>query len=323
MSLAVLAKLLSIFATVALGWLAMHRGWLGRFGGGHEAARVLSNAAFHLFVPALLFRTMARMDLAAMPWRTLAAYFLPTVAYLLAVHLWQRRSQPGLDPAGPATRATGATYGNGVQLGIPMAAALFGDTGLALHVALISLHGVVLLTLLTVLAELALARARPRASLAATVRVTVRNAVLHPVVLPVLVGLGWNLLGLPLPGVLDETLALLGSAVVPVCLVLIGVSLASYGVGGQWRGSVSLVLLKLLALPALVLAVARFGFGLQGMPLEVLVMMAALPVGANALIFAQRYATLEAEATLAIVASTLAFVVTAPAWLAVLALLAR
>jgi malonate transporter len=52
------------------------------------------------------------------------------------------------------------------------------------------------------------------------------------------------------------------------------------------------------------------------------VMMAALPVGSNALIFSQRYETLEAEATAAIVFSTLGFVVTAALWLAVLALLA-
>jgi malonate transporter and related proteins len=51
----------------------------------------------------------------------------------------------------------------------------------------------------------------------------------------------------------------------------------------------------------------------------VLVMLAALPVGSNALIFAQRYKTLQAEATAAIVFSTLAFVLTAPWWLAVLA----
>lgn len=322
MSAAVLFKLGAIFLTVALGWVAQRLGWLGRFGGGHEVARVLSNAAFHLFVPALLFRTMARIDLAAMPWPTLAAYFLPTVAFLLVVHRWQRRASHGLPPAGPATRAAGATYGNGVQLGIPMAAAMFGEPGLALHVALISLHGLVLLTLLTVLVELDLARSRPGGSLAATVRTTVRNALIHPVVLPVLLGLGWNLAGWPIPAVVDEVLATLGSAVVPVCLVLIGVSLASYGIRGQLRGGATLAALKLVALPALVLAVARFGFDLHGTPLTVLVMMAALPVGSNALIFAQRYRVLEAEATLAIVLSTFAFVLTAPAWLAVLALLA-
>jgi len=48
------------------------------------------------------------------------------------------------------------------------------------------------------------------------------------------------------------------------------------------------------------------------------VMMAAVPVGSNALIFSQRYETLPAETSTAIVVSTLAFVATAPLWLAVL-----
>ena len=57
--------------------------------------------------------------------------------------------------------------------------------------------------------------------------------------------------------------------------------------------------------------------------LAVLVMMAALPVGTNALIFAQRYDTLQAQATTAIVFSTLVFAATATLWLGVLAWLGR
>ncbi len=84
------------------------------------------------------------------------------------------------------------------------------------------------------------------------------------------------------------------------------------------RGSLALAAAKLLVVPALVLAVAHWGFGLGGLPLAVMVMAAAAPVGSNALIFAQRYMTLQAEATAAIVFSTLAFMATAPLWLAVL-----
>jgi hypothetical protein len=51
-------------------------------------------------------------------------------------------------------------------------------------------------------------------------------------------------------------------------------------------------------------------------------MIAAVPVGSNALIFAQRYRAQEAETTTAIVLSTLGFMLTAPLWLAVLAWLA-
>lgn len=322
MTAAVLAKLFAIFVTIALGWIAARLRWLGSPGGDNDPARVLSNAALYLFVPALLFRTMARIELAQMPWRTLVAYFAPVLAYLLVFYLWQRRRVPASEPAAAATRTVGATYGNAVQLGIPMAAAMFGETGLALHIALVSLHGVVLLTLLTTLVELDLARAAPGATLAATLRATLRNAVIHPVVLPVLAGLAWNLGGVGIPAPADGVLALLASAVVPVCLVLIGASLASYGVRGHLRGALLLGTLKLFALPALVLPVAYHGFGLRGVPLAVLVMMSALPVGANALIFAQRYATRQGEATAAIVLSTFAFVFSAPLWLAIVGRLA-
>lgn len=324
MTAAVFHKLLAIFLTVGLGWLAGRLRWLGERTGPSDPARVLSNVAFYIFVPALLFRTMVRLDVAALPWRTLAAYFVPTLGYLLAVYAWQRRAAaaaPAAPPSAPATRSVTATYGNAVQLGIPMAAALFGEPGLAIHIALVSVHGLVLLTLLTVLVELDLARADRASSAVSTLRTTLRNAVIHPVVLPVLVGLVWNATGLGLHPVVDETLAGLGSAVVPVCLVLIGVSLAYYGIEGQLRVAFVLSALKLLVLPGTVLAVAHLGFGLTGLPLDVLVMMAALPVGSNALIFAQRYGALQAEATAAIVISAVAFVATASFWLAVLAAL--
>ena len=321
MTVAVLFKLLALVATVAMGWLAARLGWFGRIAAkseaGNDPARVLSNVAFTLFVPALLFRTMVRQDLSAMPWRTLAAYFVPAALCALGFYAWQRRA--GLQPAAaPATRTVAAVYGNAVQLGIPLAAALFGEAGLALHLALVSLHGVLLLTLLTVLVEADIARGAVQTSRRDTLRITVRNTLVHPVVLPVIAGLAWNLTGIGLHPVIDETLLGLGSAGVPVCLVLIGITLATYGARDGLAAALRISAFKLLLMPAVVLAVAHFGFGLAGMPLAVLVMMAALPVGSNAVIFAQRYGTLEGEATLSILASTVAFMATAALWLALL-----
>jgi malonate transporter len=325
MTIAVFYKLLAIFIAVALGYAAGRMRWLGQPGEGADPARTLANIAFYIFVPALLFRTTARLDFAHMPWAVVVAYYVPVLALLLAVYAWQRAksARSALLPAAPSVRAISASFGNSVQVGIPMAAALFGETGLGIHIALASVHALVLLSVLTTLVELDLARApsgdnRPAPSLARTLRLMARNTIIHPVVLPVIAGLAWNVTGVPLPAVADEALQLLGSAVVPLCLVLIGISLAYYGMPGAMRGAVAISVLKLLVQPAVVLAVAHFGFGLTGLPLAVVVMMAALPVGSNALIFSQRYATLEAEATTAIVLSTLAFVITAPLWLAVL-----
>jgi predicted permease len=320
MSAQVFVKLFAIFAVVAIGWGVAKS---GRLGGG-DPARVLSGAAFYIFVPALLFRTSARIDFARLDARIVLAFFAPTLAVLGVVYVFLRlRAHRAGEPAAPAVRAITASFGNAVQVGIPLAAALYGEAGLGLHVTLVSLHALILLTVLTALVELDLARAERRdgrrgSRLWRTLATTVRNTVVHPVILPVLAGLVWNLVGLPLPGFADEILATLGQAVVPLCLVLIGVSLAHYGVKGAVRGASALSIVKLVVQPLAVLVFARFGLGLGGVPLAIVVMMAALPVGSNALIFAQRYQTLPGEVSTAIVVSTLAFVATAPLWIAAL-----
>jgi len=325
-SVAVAIKLLAVLVTAAIGYVAARMRWLVGGAPGSDAARVLSNLAFTIFIPALLFRTTARLDFATMPWRVIAAYFVPVVGVLLVVYTAQRlKGSAAVAPAAPTVRAISASFGNTVQLGIPLVTALFGEAGLAIHIPLVSLHALIILTLLTALVELDLARAAGRAgettSLPRTLATTLRNTVIHPVVLPVLAGLGWHVFGIPLPAAVDEILVTLASAAVPLCLVLIGVSLAQYGVKGHLRGAAAVTFGKLFVLPAVVLVVAHWGFGLAGVPLSVLVIAAALPVGSNALLFAQRYATLEAEATAAIVASTVAFVATVGFWLGVLALL--
>lgn len=318
MTLALLYKLLAIVGVVALGWVVGKLRWLGSEDA--EPARVLSNAAFFLFAPALLFRTTARIGLAGLPWRMLAAFFVPVMGLLLLVYAWQRwqRSRQALPVAAPAVRAITATFGNSVQIGIPLAAALFGEAGLGLHLTVVSLHALVLLALLTTLVEMDLARETHGHGLRAMLLSTLRNTVVHPVVLPVLAGLAWNAGGLPIPGVLDEVLLVLGSAVVPLCLTLIGMSLAYLGLPRPLSGALRLCGLKLLVMPALVLVVAHWGFGLSGMPLGVVVILAGLPAGSNALMFAQRYRAQEAETTAAVVLSTLAVALNVPLWLVVL-----
>ena len=203
-----------------------------------DPARVLGNVAFYIFVPALLFRTTARLDLAHMPWRTLAAFFVPVLVVMFGVYLAaplrattaaQPRARRRCAPSRPAS-ATRCSWASRSPRRCSARA------GLAIHVALVSLHALVLLTVLTALVELDLVRAarqRPAAPpLWPRWRTTLRNTIIHPVVLPVLAGLLWNATGLVLPALSTSCWHVLGSAVVPVCLVLIGVSLASYGLQG-------------------------------------------------------------------------------------------
>ena len=240
MSTQVFVKLLVIFAVVAIGWAVAKS---GRLGAG-DPARTLSNAAFYIFVPALLFRTTARLAFSRLETTTLLAFFAPTLLLAGTVYVverWRRRDRHD-GAAVPSVRAISSSFGNTVQIGIPLAAALYGEAGLAIHVTIVSLHSLTLLTVLTALVELDLARERRRADphgahLMHLLATTARNTIVHPVVLPVLAGLAWNVWGPALPAFADEILQTLGTAVVPLCLVLIGVSLAHYGMRGAVRGA--------------------------------------------------------------------------------------
>jgi predicted permease len=339
MSADILWKLLAILLVVSLGWWIGRSRWLATRGGATElslppgdSTRMLANAAFYLFSPALLFRTTARLDLSVLPIGVLVAYFVPTLAWLALVYGWgrwreSRRLSPSIaQPAAPGVRALTLSFGNTLYLGIPVASALFGETGLGLHITLISVHALLLFSSSTALIERDLAAAHAAAGAPtdsaqawqrrwATAKTTLRNTATHPVVLPVMCGLLWNATGLGLHPVADEVLHTLSAAVVPLCLLLIGLSLAEGGLAGHVREALGLALLKLLALPALVLWVAHGLYGLSGLPLSVVVMAAALPIGNNALLFAQRYQTMATPVAAAIVLSTALYVLSLPLWL--------
>ena len=104
MTTAVAIKLFAVLLTAALGYGAGRSRLLTHGAPGSDAARVLSNAALYVFVPALLFRTTARIDYAHMPWRIIAAYFVPVLAVAFLVYVWHHlRAKAPVAAAVPAT----------------------------------------------------------------------------------------------------------------------------------------------------------------------------------------------------------------------------
>ena len=82
MTLDIFFKLLVLVAVVGAGWYAGRTPLMA----GPEPVKAISTLAFYLLIPALLFRTMATVDLAHLPWATLVAFFGPTTAWVLVVY---------------------------------------------------------------------------------------------------------------------------------------------------------------------------------------------------------------------------------------------
>ena len=209
------------------------------------------------------------------------------------------------------------TFSNTVMIGIPLVGLAYGEAGLVTMFTLVSLHALVLLTLATIVLELAVAReaaAQGKSTdrhMAATVLRAVRNGIIHPVALPIIAGLLFAQTGLVIPEVIDKPLMLLGNALSPLALVLVGVTLAHNAIGGHLRGALELALVKNLVHPVLV-ALLGWAFGLSGVPLAVMILAASLPIGANVFLFSQRYQVAEEVVTAGVAVSTALALVTVP-----------
>ncbi|WP_332775963.1 AEC family transporter [Polaromonas sp.] len=300
----VLASLLPVVLLIATGFIAGRAGWI-RAG----AIKDLSNLIFLLLTPALLFRTMSKVRVEQLDFKPVAAYFL-AVALLfggtLLVQGFNRRA---------AVLALANTFSNTVMIGIALVGLLYGPVGLITLLTLVSVHSLILLTSATVVLELAVAheqrqqgavelaeRATPQHALL-TIGLAIKNALLHPVPLPIMAGLLFAQTSLVIPAVVDKPLELLANAFGPLALVLVGVTLANTPVGQHWRQALTLAALKNLLHPLLVFGLCRL-LGVSGLPMTVMVVAAALPIGANVFLFSQRYKVAEELITASVVVST-------------------
>lgn len=295
-------SLAPVVLLISAGFLAGRVGWIRPV-----AIRDLSNLVFLLLTPALLFRTMSQVRIEQLDFKPVAAYFLAVVILFgstLLVQGFNRRA---------AVLALATTFSNTVMIGIALIGLLYGPDGLVTLLTLVSVHSLVLLTSATVVLELAVAReqrqgaagalaAAPR-HLVATVLMAVKNALLHPVPLPILAGLLFAQTGLVMPLVIDKPLELLATAFGPLALVLVGVTLANTPVGRHWRQALALAGVKNLLHPLLVFGLCWL-LGISGVPMAVMVVAAALPIGANVFLFSQRYKVAEDLVTASVAVST-------------------
>ena len=300
---------------IVCGAAAAKIGWIRP-----ASVRDLSQLVFYVLTPALLFRTMASVRIAELDFKPVLVYFLAAgivFAGTLAVYGFNTLA---------ATRALGHTFSNNVMIGIPLIGLVFGKDGLVVLFTLISVHALVLLGSGTVILEIAQARQRSGAGrpqgLVRTLAQATRNSIVHPVPLPIIAGLLFAQTGWTLPLVIDKPLQLLGSALGPMALLLVGVTLAYSHIGSLIKPALRIASVKIVLLPLVFLAVA-WVLGLGGVAMASMALAASLPTGANVLMFAQRYGVAEEEITASIALGTMCCLFTVPLMLMLIHALQR
>ena len=299
----VLSTVTPVFAIVLLGFI------LAR-------VRILSAATsdglisfmFYAAVPALLFRSLAAATLpASVPWGLIAAFYLPSFSVFLlgaviarALFTWPAAAQ--------GIAAVSASYSNMVMLGLPLVLIGFGPAASVPMFILLALQSSLLFPATTWMIEV---RGRAHDEHVTSNFALLRRLLFNPIILSLAAGLGANLMSVSITGTLARAIDMLADAGPACALFALGASLARYDISGDLRLPLMLAGLKNIVHPALV-AVACWGLSVPPAWSHVAILLAAMPTGINAFIFARYYA-LEAECSAkTIVISTLISLITIP-----------
>jgi malonate transporter len=293
---------LPVFGLIGLGFLASRFGLVGdRVGDG------LGDFVNVIGIPLLIFRTVGTAHFPDQsPWPLWFAYFGGVIVAwalgtLIATRVFGRSRTEGVI-AGAC-----ASFSNTVMVGVPLIVSAYGEAGALPLFMLISVHLPVMMVVGTLMTERAARLDRGAAEpfhLGRVLMRILRNLVTNALVIALAAGALWRMTGLPLTGVPRTVIDQLASAAVPCALFALGIGLKRYGLFGEFRIAAALSVVKLLVMPAFVLVLAHFVFGLTPLWTAVLTVTAGCPSGVNAYLFAVRFDTAHGTASNSIGLST-------------------
>lgn len=304
--LSILAIVTPVFGLIAIGYLAGYLKVLRP-----ETGAGVSDFAFTIGLPAVLFRTIANAELSAVsPLGVLASFFGAAWTAWLAATVVTRYvlRRPAADAP---SIAMSAVFGNTIMLGLPLSLQTFGPEAAASMALILAVHAPLLWMTGTVHMEwLGEPGEEKSGGFKRVIGALARDLTRNPIIIAVLLGIVWRVFGIKLPGPLDKTLALLAQAGVPAALVALGLTLVRFEIKGQMPTLWSIVAVKLVLMPAVAWALAVKVFHLPLAAAGVVVVFASVPTGANAFLFAVRHNRAVNSASGAVALGTLVAAVT-------------
>lgn len=270
-------------------------------------AQGLARFVFDFAIPLLLIRLFASAQIPEeIPVTLWVSFYLP-LAITYGLGIWTAKKFFARDPMGQVITGFGCAFGNTILLGLPLVLLAYGEAGAVPFFLLISIHGLTLFTVTTLMLEIGRSQ---NSTLSQVPMQIVRGLIKNPIILGLVTGLALNLTGTSLPGPIDKVAEYMQQAVTPCALFSLGVTLSRYGFAGRLEQSLFVTVMKTVVFPVGVWLLASYVFELPRLWTAVAVLTAAQPVGVNVYLFAQRYGTATALVTSTVFLSTVTSVAT-------------
>lgn len=309
---AILNVVIPVFAIIGLGYLAVRFKLYPS-----EGVRGLVAFVNNFATPCLLFQAMLTSDFGtAFNWSIIVPFYVGslfslTAGSIIAVKFFKNRPGEGV------SSGFAAMFTNTVLIGIPIMQRAYGQEALPVVFSIIAFHAPMLITIGMLVMELV---RRDGAPLHKALGVAALRVVQNPLLWGVGLGLLGNVYGLELPEPGTAFLTMMSAAVLPTALFGLGGALNEYRLSENWTQALAMSSFKLVVHPAIAWVlmvpvlrvnpeVARYG-----------VLLAAMPTGINAYVFATYYNRAVNVATNTVLISTVASILSVSLWLYLLSL---
>ncbi|MET0454714.1 MAG: AEC family transporter [Mycobacterium sp.] len=268
---------------------------------GENARMVLNRVAFHIGVPALLLLNLSEATLEQIFSLELAVSALAALlafAVCFAVFTLVRRRNGGDSTIASWT----GSYVNAGNLGIPLSAYVFGNT---------TAISAIILFQCVVMAPIGIAVLNSAVDPRPSPWRQVLALIVNPIIAASVVGVVLAATSVQLSGPVADSVRLLADLAIPTVLLAFGISLSSRtdALPRADRGDLAIVVVsKMVLMPMLAYAIARWGFGASPSQVLLVTVLAALPSAQNINAYAGVYRCNESLARDATLVSTVAAV---------------
>ena len=306
----VLTTIIPIFVVILLGWVARKRGFIQQ-----DFLQPANRLVYYLSIPALMFSSITKARFhEQFDGKIIALTLLAAALVYGGAHLYSRLR--GMPPGRAGSYIQCSGHGNQGYIGLPITLYYLGEAGLA-SAAIISGFLMILQNLLSVIGlQLHVSPGRQRPGGLDILKKIAAN----PVIIGAMSGIIVSALQLPVPLIVRRSLDIIGALAPPMALLLIGASLSVQLMRRSLRGTLGVIGLKLLVLPALGLTM----FLLFGVPsadyLPALIMLCA-PTATVAYVMGREMHGDPEFAVVAITGSTLLSALTFVGWLTLVSVL--
>jgi malonate transporter and related proteins len=268
--------LIPVFAVIMVGFILRASELIAK-----DEWSAINHLCYYVLMPMLIIKSLSTADLSAAPVFRIAAAMVVAIFVMSALLLLARvplLKLLDLSDAAYTSLFQGATRWHGF-IALAIIAALYGDKGiivgsigLAIMVPLLNIINVIILSLYG---------DRDTTHRPSLMGILSKN----PFIIGCAIGIAFNFLPFQLPGPVLATFDLIGRAALSISLMTVGAALNPALVFNKLPAVLSTAVLRLLLMPALMLAACML-FGVTGDSLVIAVICAAVPTAASGFILA-------------------------------------